>query len=84
MSIKIEGKVTTVCVAMKYTDGKKRQKIKTVVVFKNGVRIASVYKHPCKEISVYIPDGICLTLDTMQKHIIPIMNDFRKYKIQVK
>jgi hypothetical protein len=87
---KILGEVVFVCKNFKYFDKTgvgKDQMIKTIQVFKlpkdnAPVLIASVFKHPCKEVCVYIPDGISLTLETMEKHIIPIMKDYGKYKVE--
>ena len=87
--MKITGDIVFVCKNIVYYDTqaiRKDQKIKTIQAFrlpkdKAPVLIASVYKHPCKDVCMYLPDGITLTLETIEKHIIPIMKDYGKYKV---
>ena len=86
---KIAGDIVFVCKNVVYFDKAgigKDKKIKTIQVYKLPednvpVLIASVFKHPCNEVVVYTHDGISLTLETIEKHIVPIMKDFGKYKV---
>ena len=78
---KITGEITIVgryCHYISKIDDKDYM-IKTLFVKKGGKEIARIFKHCCKEVSLVIPDDICLTLDTLQDTILPIMKDYGKY-----